>query len=136
MAGVLVQETVASTLKSSSAVVLDAPSIGLNGAVKLPLLIAGQIQAESYSTGVLGNLYKKATHNIEDGSGDDGGNTPDLGSGGSSNRHCAAWEQVNEAFNLVCDMLVCCCEKLGCDDLTDQVRSLAEEAIMNRNRGE
>lgn len=133
--GVYIKDTVATTLKSKETIALDAPCIKLDGCIKATTIIAKYIQSEDYTTGDFGSQYKNASHNLSDGSGDTGGNSPDHGSGGKNNRHCSAWEQVAPALNTICDMLVCICAEVGCQDLTDQVRALAASSKMPRNRG-
>ena len=134
--GIRVQNSSETTMNASKALVINSPCIGLNGALKVDTIVANHIQSEGYSTGSHGSDYKGAGHNLADGTGTSGNNVPDRGDGGGNNRHCAAWEQLMAATELICDMLACNCSKTGCPDTTAQVRSLIAQAKMLRNRGE
>lgn len=80
----------------------------------------------------MGNSYKPTSIDLSSGSGTVGGGSPRRpGSGGNSNRHCAAWEQVSAALNIIAD----CMELQGCPQ-AEEVRALASGAKMERNRGE
>lgn len=82
----------------------------------------------------MGNSYNSTSIDLGSGAGSIGGGsprTPATGGGGGSNRHCAAWEQVKAALYLIAD----CMDMMGCPN-GDQVRSLADESQMTKNRGE
>lgn len=82
----------------------------------------------------MGDQYTDTAIDIVSRSGSAGGGGPRLpgeGGGGGANRHCCAWEQIKPAIDLICD----CLETWGCPN-TAQIRQLAQESIMHKNRGE
>lgn len=80
----------------------------------------------------MGDTYGATSINIEQGKGTAGSASPRIpGVSTSTNRHCTAWEQTNQAVNLICDAL----ESLGYGD-TQPIRKAILEAKMERTRGE
>lgn len=68
----------------------------------------------------------------ENGSGSIGESTPRIpGSGASSNRHCAAWEDTHNAFLIIAEVL----EKLNYAAEAELVRKYSEQSKMPLNRG-
>ena len=79
----------------------------------------------------MGNSYKPTSIDLGSGSGTVGGGSPRRPGAASGNRHCAAWEQVQAALNIIAD----CMDLQGCPQ-AGEVRALAAGAKMERNRGE
>ena len=146
------------TINSGSSVVVKSPSIGLNGAVVAKTVSAKHVKAAGYSTGSVStgfslrrsieNITKAAqsdgmTHytgaevDLRSGTGTEPDNPPQNSDFNNTDRHCAAWEEVHSAIDQICDKL---------DSLsgahynptitTSGIRSTADNAIMNLNRGQ
>lgn len=125
------------TLKASN-IVSEGSTIGLNGTTKIAgFLAVDGVRSSSYSTGGVGGAYTAADANtdINVGSSTTPSPSPD-GDAGSNNRHCAAWEEVQEALNIIYDCLSIIDSKLGIGCGYGSLPSLASQSKMNKNRGE
>lgn len=135
--GVIVLSCSGMTLNADNYSV-NASTIGLNASsVKIPgQIVAGYVQAEGYSTGSAGSGYNKASVTLEDGEGSNPSVTPDMGSGGDGNRHCAAHEETKEALDIIADCLQKIDELLPYGGNYSAIPGLADNTIMNKNTGE
>lgn len=118
-------------LKADGTAIIEAQCVGIKGAMEADTIVAKNVQAESYSTGAGDSTYGSPTTDVENGRGSTPNNSPNTGGGGAANRHCSAWEQVSQALTIIAS----CMDQLGCPQ-ADAVRALAQESIMNKNRGE
>jgi len=99
--GVLAILSNAIAVAATSAMVVTAPAIGLNGAVKVPqILTANVIRAMLYTNGPVGAPYAPASISLTGASATAGLAGPDT-MVPASQRHAASWEQVTAAMDVV-----------------------------------
>lgn len=115
---------------------VNASTIGLQGAVVADTVVAKTVQAEGFSSGTMGGNYPSPSTDPASGTGNNPSASPNTGSGGVGNRHCAAHEEVKQALDYVADLFDILNTQFGLGLETNPIRQLAAETIMNKNRGE
>jgi len=99
--GVMALIATAIAQTATSAITLTAPAIGLTGAVQIPsVLTVNKVRAGLYTNGAVGATYPVATHDLGSGTGNSGNASGDTAIP-SSQRHAAAWEDVNTAMTTI-----------------------------------
>lgn len=130
-AGITVWESAEAVFKMNS-IVFDCPCIGLKGNVEANNIVSGNHYATNYATigGSVGrsvskspakanllssrmtisraaapstfSTYRTPTIDIFSGVGTRANNSPNVNGGYTQNRHCTAWEDMNECVALIC----------------------------------
>jgi hypothetical protein len=121
---------------SGSNVVMSGSTVGLQGSVKADSVVAGPIQASSYSTGGYGGCYSQPSTDLGSGSGENPPNDPATPSAGA-NRHAAAHEQVDPALAIIHDCLAqISSELLPLAADYSQILELSQSSLMPKTQGE
>ena len=124
---------------SGNNAVIQASTIGIDGSVKTSgTLVANAVRSGSYGTGSVDSMYESPSANtdIHQGSTTTPSPSPDTDDSSGTMRHAAAWEQVNEALNIITDCLDEINNQLGIGCSYSSIPSLAEQSKMERNKGE
>jgi hypothetical protein len=101
--GIISILTNAIAVSASESCVVNAPAIGLHGAVQVPtILTATNIRATVYANGAVDPAYQPSSINLADGSGTEAMVAPDTKMP-AVQRHAVAWEQFSEAMTAIVD---------------------------------
>jgi hypothetical protein len=135
--GVSVTNSKSSTVNCKDTYAVDSPSILFKGAI----IAEGPIQAKmfisqgGFTVSPIGS-YNKATTSPKSGTAKNPANTPNNLGIDESNRHCAAWEEVNDAFIHVAAQIDKLAECTGCPVSGAPATVLSKKSKMKKNRGE
>lgn len=135
--GVTVWEAAELYIKAN-AIIQEAKCIGLKGAVEVTSLVsAKEVWAAGYSTheGKNVDTYRPAQVNEKAPFASRGNPSPNTNGGGGMQRHCAAWEDVQTAFNLVSGDLQKIDSKISYGNSSSAINGSATTAEMKVNTG-
>lgn len=135
--GTLVVNAKDVSINATSAIVMTATVFGINASTKIAgTLIAGATRLVSMVTGALNGSYAGATSDITAGTAQASTNQVDSDTAGDSDRHVAAWEDVNKAFGATASAIsqVASAAKTSVD--TSGITSNAESAQITILKGE
>jgi len=138
---------------NAKSVMFNSECISLNGAVEAKNIVAGPVHSTGYSTvgGLSGfsmrrslsravantiGTYKSPAINIMTGVVKAANNTPNYTGSTTPNRHCAAWEDVQAALNIIASDLVKIDARIGYGNSASEINAEAAQAIMPLNTGE
>jgi hypothetical protein len=134
-AGILAINSKEIAINASSDFVLTAPAIGLNGAVKIPEILAvNNLRAMTTAGTSAGSAYSPASINMTNGTGAAASNSPDT-TMPSGQRHATAYEQFNAAMSIVVSCFDAIQGKIGVPTTQGQISILQPEAEMNNLTG-
>lgn len=160
--GVTVWEAGQVAFKAQS-FIINAPCIGLKGAVEANNIVSGNHYATGYSTiqgAAMGRMaaarsmamqvrskaaasrkvgfstYAEPAINIFNGAVTKTNNTPNMDGGFTTNRHCTAWEDISRSVALIAQDLIKIDGVIGYGNNASGINAAAEIAIMNLNTGE
>ena len=126
-------------LDATSAVVITAPMIGLNGQVSVggSLQVGGTVLAENYATGTA-SPYAASDTDIVEGTSNIASNTPGIPAAGPEARHAAAHEQLVELTEKIAELFGEVFTAVGAPttDADTVLTPIAEASIMSKNTGE
>lgn len=114
---------------------MNGGTLGLNGSVRIKELIAGPIQAVSYSSGGYPGGYPAPSTDLGEGAGNNPPASPSSPSD-DGNRHASAWEQVSAAMSIIEQCLADINGAIGVGSAGGQVEQLGQSSLMPKNKGE
>lgn len=135
--GITVWEAAELAIKANSMLV-TAQCIGLQGNVEADNIVSGPIHSTGYST-ILGKgyrSYKSPDVNEKSPAATRANNTANMDGGGGTNRHCAAWEDVQSALSTIAGDLRRIDGKIGYGNNAGAVEGSAASSKMPVNRGQ
>lgn len=134
-AGILEVNSNAVSINGTNNVVVTSPAIGLNGAVKIPQILAvNNLRAATIAGTSVGSPYQASKINMNSGGGTVTSNSPDT-TMPTGQRHGTAQEQFTQAMSIVTNCFNQIQSKMGLPSSQNGLSALADQSKMNNLTG-